>query len=222
MHLPAVASSPAWPSLRSGGANALVDGVVLLGVRVVACTVINIAEHRRREAAGMAAVINPALLDRMMNLPVAVTVIDPVVWAEMADLPPGILERAEDGASITRRLDAPLTIADVVVHAAAGRELRAVQDASLFAGFTRRWVAAPRSRVPEAAMLEAKLCGVGILDLCRKVLLPAEKPVALTKDGWSWLQEEKAYRRWLSGRPHIRGMESPSPATDGAKATKAS
>jgi len=201
MHLPAVASSPAWPSLRSGGANALVDGVVLLGVRVAAYTVINIAEHRRREAAGMTAVINPALLDRLMNLPVAVTVIDPVVWAEMADLPPGILERAEDGASITRRLDAPLTIADVVVHAAVGRELRAVQDVSLFAGFTRRWVAAPRSRIPEATMLEAKLCGVGILDLCRKVLLPAEKPVALTKDGWSWLQEEKAYRRWLSGRP---------------------
>jgi len=137
MHLPAVASSPAWPSLRSGGANALVDGVVLLGVRVAAYTVINIAEHRRREAAGMTAVINPALLDRLMNLPVAVTVIDPVVWAEMADLPPGILERAEDGESITRRLDAPLTIADVVVHAAVGRELRAVQDVSLFAGSTQ-------------------------------------------------------------------------------------
>ena len=70
-------------------------------------------------------------------------------------------------------------------------------------------------------MLEAKLCGVGILDLCRKVLLPAEKPAALTKDGWSWLQEEKAYRRWLSGRPGM-WAGGPSQATDGASVTRAS
>jgi hypothetical protein len=223
MHLPAIASSPALSaSLRSGRAEAVVEVVMLLGVRVTAYAVINIAEHRRRETAGMTAVINPALLDRLMNLPVGVPVIDPVVWAEMADQPPEILERGEDGASITRRLDSPLTIADVVVQAAAGRELRAVQDASLFASFTRRWVAVPRRRIPEATMLEAKLCGVGILDPSRKVLLPADKPVNLTIDGWSWLQEEKAYRRWLSGRTRIRGMESPSPATDGASVTEAS
>jgi hypothetical protein len=104
--------------------------------------------------------------------------------------------------SVTRRLEAPLSIAEVVVQAAAGRELRAVQDASLFAGFTRRWVAA--DRVPDAVLLEAKLCGVGILDAGYEVLLPAAKPVALTRDGWSWPLEEKVYRRWLGGRPGVR------------------
>ena len=178
------------------------SGVMLLGVRVTAHAAVNLAEHRRREAAGMAAVIDPALLDRLLDLPAGVPVIDPAGWAEMAGQPPGILERDSDGVSVTRRLEAPLSIADVVVRAAAGRELRAVQDASLFAGFTRRWVAA--DRVPDAVLLEAKLCGVGILDAGYEVLLPAAKPVALTRDGWSWLLEEKVYRRWLGGRPRVR------------------
>jgi hypothetical protein len=178
------------------------SGVMLLGVRVTAHAAVNLAEHHRREAAGMAAVIDPALLDRLLDLPAGVSVIDPAGWAEMAGQPPGILERDPDGVSVTRRLEAPLSIADVVVHAAAGRELRAVQDASLFAGFTRRWVAA--DRVPDAVLLEAKLCGVGIRGAGYRVLLPAAKPVALTRDGWSWLLEEKVYRRWLGGRPRVR------------------
>ena len=183
------------------------SGVMLLGVRVTAHAAVNLAEHRRREAAGMAAVIDPALLDRLLDLPAGVPVIDPAGWAEMAGQPPGILERDPDGVSVTRRLEAPLSIADVVVQAAAGRELRAVQDASLFAGFTRRWVAA--DRVPDAVLLEAKLCGVGILDAGYEVLLPAAKPVALTRDGWSWLLEEKVYRRWLGGRPRMRAEVKP-------------
>lgn len=182
-------------------------GVMLLGVRVTAYAVVNLAEHRRREACGMAAVIDPALLDRLLDLPVGVPVIDPAGWAGMAGQAPGILERDADGVSVTRRLESPLSIADVVVRIAAGRELRAVQDASLFAGFTRRWVAA--DRVPDAVLLEAKLCGVGILDADHKVLLPAAKPVALTRDGWSWLQEEKVYRRWLGGRPRMRAEVKP-------------
>jgi hypothetical protein len=182
-------------------------GVMLLGVRVTAHAAVNLAEHRRREAAGMGAVIDPALLDRLLDLPVGVPVIDPAGWAEIAGQEPGILERDVDGVSVTRRLESPLSIADVVVQTAAGRELRAVQDASLFAGFTRRWVAA--YRIPDAVLLEAKLCGVGILDAGYKVLLPAAKPVALTRDGWSWLLEEKVYRRWLGGRPGVRAEVKP-------------
>lgn len=188
----------------------------MLGVRVTAYTVINLAEHRRRQAARLAAVVSPVLLDRLLDLPAGIPVIDPVLWASMADQPPGVLERGEDGASVIRRLESPLLIADVVVGSVAGRELRAVQDASLFAGFTRRWVAAAFSRVPDAVMLEAKLCGVGIVDPGHRVLLAAEKPVAPTRDGWSWLLEEKAYRRWLSGRPRYAGTPCPGPATGGA------
>jgi hypothetical protein len=197
MHLPDVASSPAAVTSQQA-----VAGVMLLGVRVTAYAVVNVAEHRRREAARMAAVIDPALLDHLLNLPAGMPVIDPAGWAEMAGQPPRILERDPDGVSVTRRLESPLSIAEVVVRAAAGRELRAVQDASLFAGFTRRWVAA--DRVPDAVLLEAKLCGVGIRDARYRVLLPAAKPVALTRDGWSWLLEEKVYRRWLGGRPGVR------------------
>ena len=189
---------------RAGPLTSLqsVAGVMLLGVRVTAYAVVNLAEHRRREAAGMAAVIDPALLDRLLDLPAGVPVIDPAGWAEMAGQAPGILERDPDGVSVIRRLESPLSIAEVVVQAAADRELRAVQDASLFAGFTRRWVAA--DRVPDAVLLEAKLCGVGIRDAGYRALLPAAKPVALTRDGWSWLLEEKVYRRWLGGRPRVR------------------
>jgi hypothetical protein len=197
-----------------------VAGVMLLGVRVTAYTVINLAEHRRREAARMGSVIHPGLLDRLLDLPAGVPVIDPVVWAETAGQPPGILHRGEDGASVTRWLESPLTIAGVVVHAASGRELRAVQEASLFAGFTRRWVVTARGRVPDAARLEAELCGVGVVGPDHRVRLDAAKPAALTRDGWSWLLEERAYRRWLTGRPGIRATASPARATDGARALR--
>ena len=197
-------------------------GVMLLGVRVTAYAIINAAEHRRRETADLGAVINPALLDRLMDLPTGISVTDPVAWAEMADQPRGVAERHEDGARIIRRLESPLTITDVIVGAATGQELRAVQDASLFAGFTRRWVAATSGRISDAAMLEAKLCGVGIVDQRRRQLLPAEKPEGLTRDGWSWLLEEKTYRRWLTRRAGNHEQENPARATDGASDAGAS
>jgi len=222
MHLPAVTSPPAPLASPYGGEPGVPVSVMLLGVRVTAYGIINIAEHQRRETAGMGAVINPALLDRLMDLPIGISVTDPVAWAEMADQPRGVVERHEDSAGITRRLESPLTITDVIVGAAAGKELRAVQDASLFAGFTRRWIAATPSRIPDAAMLEAKLCGVGIVDQRRRLLLPAEKPEGLTRDGWSWLLEEKTYRRWLTRRAGNHEQESPARATDGASDAGAS
>jgi hypothetical protein len=210
MHLPAVTSSPALPASLNGGEPGVLVGVMLLGVRVTAYAIINIAEHQRRETAGMGAVINPALLERLMDLPIGMPVTDPVAWAEMADQPRGVTERHEDGARITRRLESPLTITDVIVGAATGQELRAVQDASLFAGFARRWIAATPSRIPDAAMLEAQLCGVGIVDQRRRQLLPAERPEGLTRDGWSWQLEEKTYRRWLIRRAGNHELGNPA------------
>lgn len=194
----------------------VVSGVVLLGVRVTAYALINVGEHRRREAAGMGAVTRPALLDRLLDLPAGAPVIDPVVWADMAGQPPGILDRGDDGASVTRWLESPLTIADVVVQAASGRVLRAVQEASLFAGFSRRWVAAG-GRVADTTLLEAKLCGVGLVDPDRRVLLAASRPAGLVRDGWSWLLEEQVYRRWLRPRLGDRGPASRDPAIDAAR-----
>jgi hypothetical protein len=222
MHLPVVTSSPAPLTSPDDGEPGVPVRVMMLGVRVTAYAIINIAEHRRRETAGMGAVINPALLDRLMDLPIGIPVTDLVIWAEMADQPCGIVECHEDGVRITRRLESPLTITDVVVDAPMGKELCGVRDASLFAGFTRRWVAATPSRIPDAAMLEAKLCGVGIVDQRRRRLLPAEKPEGLTRDGWSWLLEEKTYRRWLTRRAGNHEQESPARATDGASDAGAS
>jgi hypothetical protein len=222
MHLPAVTSSPAPLASPYGGEPGIPVSVMLLGVRVTAYAIISTAEHQRRETAGMGAVIDPAFLDRLMDLPIGISVTDPVAWAEMADQPRGVVERHEDGAGITRLLESPLTITDVIVDAVTGKELRAVQDASLFAGFTRRWIAATPSRIPDAAMLEAKLCGVGIVDKRRKQLLSAEKPKGLTRDGWSWLLEEKTYRRWLTRRAGNHEQESPARATDGASDAGAS
>jgi hypothetical protein len=198
------------------GAGQVVPGVVLLGVRVTAYAVINVGEHWRREAAGLGAVTRPALLDRLLDLPAGAAVIDPVIWAETADQPPGILDRGDDGASMTRWLEPPVTIADVVVQAAPGRALRAVQEASLFAGFSRRWVAAG-GHVADTTLLEAKLCGVGLVDPDRRVLLAASRPAGLVRDGWSWLLEEQVYRRWLSVRLGGRGTASPDPATGAAR-----
>jgi hypothetical protein len=222
MHLPPVTSSPAPLAAPYGGEPGGPVGVMLLGVRVTAYAIINIAEHQRRETAGMGAVIDPALLDRLMDLPIGISVTDPVAWVEMADQPGGVVQRHEDGARITRLLESPLTITDVIVDAATGKELRAVQDASLFAGFTRRWVAVIAGRIPDAAMLEAKLCGVGIVDQRLRQLLAAEKPQGLTRDGWSWLLEEKTYLRWLTRRAGSREKESPARATDGASDARAS
>src|SRR6266702_3966320 len=69
--------------LPSGGAGVLVPGVMLLGVRVAAWVIIDLGEHRRRGAAGVGAVVSPGLLDRLMDLPAGVPVMDPVVWVEI-------------------------------------------------------------------------------------------------------------------------------------------
>src|ERR1700760_383167 len=158
MHLPAVTRTPAPLAAPDGGEPAVPVRVMLLGVQVTAYAIINIAEHRRRAAAGLGAVTDPALLDRLMDLPTGVLVADPVAWEELADQPQGVISPCEDIAGITRRLQPPLTITDVVVESAKGKELRAVQNASLFAGFTRRWMVATSGRIPDAALLEAKLC----------------------------------------------------------------
>src|ERR1044072_2799343 len=117
MHLPAITSSPVPLGSPEGGEPGAPVQVMLLGVGVTAYAIINIAEHRRRETAGMGATTIPALLDRLMDLPIGIPVTDPVVGAELADQPSGVPEGDKDAARITRRLESPLTITDVVVDA---------------------------------------------------------------------------------------------------------
>lgn len=173
-----------------------VAAVNLLGVCVRVLGALDRAEHRRRQDAGATAVTDPDLLGRLLEVPAGQPVADPVLWAETASQPAGIVARGDDGHTVTRLLEPALVIDRVIVTAGRGREIRAVQRASLFAGFTARWVqvaADPR----EAVLLEAKLGGVGLLDAAGGVILAAE-PLDETIDGWAWLLREQAYGRWLT------------------------
>jgi len=187
---------------------------------VTALVTLDPAEHERRAAVGIGAVTDPALLDRLLDLPSGVPVTDPWIWAETAEQHPGIIDRDSDGRTVTRRLVPPLTVDDVIVARAAGQELRAVQDASLFAAFTRRWIAAARG-LPDAIVFEAKLTGVGVKDPQGKVLLDAEAPRLPVIDGWSWLLQEKSYQQWLSQPRQDYVTASQAPATGEATATRA-
>jgi hypothetical protein len=174
-----------------------VGPVWLLGVRVIAVARLSLAEHDRRSVAGLGAVTHQALLDRLLDLPARQPVGDPVVWAETSGLPDGIVDRGEDGYTVTRRLEPPLALDGVVVPAGRAGVLPPVQDASLFAGFTWRWVISMGPRIPRTAVLEAQLCGVGLLNHSGGVVLQAEPPQRRVVDGWSWLLQERTYRCWL-------------------------
>jgi hypothetical protein len=192
-----------WAGLAG---RAAVGPVWLLGVRVIAVARLSLAEHDRRSAAGLGAVTHPALLDRLLDLPAGQPVGDPVVWAETSDLPEGIVDRGDDGYTVTRLLEPPLALDGVVVPAGRAGVLRAVQDASLFAGFTCRWVASTRRTIRQTALLEAQLCGVGLLDHAGGVVLQAEPPQGRVVDEWSWLLQERTYRCWLrAGQEQRRG-----------------
>ena len=182
-----------------------VEQVNLLGVRVTARALLNCAEHERRSSLGLGAVTDPGLLDRLLGLPVRYPCGDPALWAETSAAAPGIVDHGADGCEVTRLLEPPLVVADVIVPAPRGQELGAVQDASLFASFTRRWAQTQGSVIQDTAVLEAKLCGVGLLTCHGRVILPAEPLASATADGWTWLLAEKAYRRWLRQATAARG-----------------
>jgi hypothetical protein len=216
-----VSTRTCWRDHRRGSPpDVEVERVSLLGVHVGVRAFLDAAEHERRVSAGLGAVTDPALLDRLMDFPLAVPVADAVAWAELMDQLPAVVGRAGDGFTVTRILQPPLTISEVVLTAAGGRELAAVQAASMFAGFARRWVVLTRSSVPDEVVLEAKLCGVGVVDQHGMVLLAGQHPVSPTIDGWTWLLQEKTYRRWLSEQSRGRGPGTPARATGKATAAQ--
>jgi hypothetical protein len=172
--------------------------VNLLGVPVTARAALDRPEHERRRTLGINAITNASLLDRLLNLPLGVPVADRVIWAETAGQPEGVVERAGDGQTVTRLVAPPLTIDCVMVSAQRRGWLRAVQDASLFACFAKRWVVISGRDVPGRLAIEAKFFGIGLMTPGGHVLLEAEKPTGLLIDGWAWLLREKTYQGWLS------------------------
>jgi hypothetical protein len=207
----------------AGSSDRVCVGLVnLLGVRVSARAILNQAEHERRRALGITALTDPALLGRLLELPVGCSVLDPVVWAETAGQPTGVVIRGDDGHTVTRLLEPALTVEDVIVPGPPGHEMQAVQDASLFASFTTRWVTVEAQGAPDAMVMEAKLCGVGLLGQDGQVILAAEQPTSSAIDGWAWLLWEKTYRRWLKEHSPAHETGNQAQATGEASATPTS
>ena len=61
-------------------------------------------------------------------------------------------------------------------------------------------VATARPKVPVAAVLEAKLVGVGLLGPIGQILLTVAPPMGLVIDGWTWMMRDKTHRRMLRQR----------------------
>jgi hypothetical protein len=175
-----------------------VDDVNLIGLKVTVVTVMDFEEHERRRRSGCGPVTDPALLGCLLRLAVGEPVADPVTWAETADQPESVVVRGADGMTVTRCLTIPLSIKDVIVRAHVGQELRAIQEASLFARFARRSVMTSRTDLPESIFLEAKLLGVGLVHVQGTKLLPGEAPAPTAADAWDWMIREQIYRQWLS------------------------
>ena len=168
-----------------------VGPVNLLGVPVTALVLLDHAEHRRRRAVSLGAVTDPGLPGCLLGLPAGELAFDQVLWAEVSLVPGGVVGRGDDGCTVTRLLEPPLVVTDVVVAGRRGRELRAVQDASLFAAVTRRWVRTSGEAVPVAVVLAAKLCGAGLLSPHDGVILAAGQLAPTTAGRWAWLLAER-------------------------------
>jgi hypothetical protein len=195
------------------GGRVGIGPVNLLGARVEAWACLNGYECERRSALGLGAVTDPALLERLLDLPLGESVDDPISWTETADQAAGIVERAEDCCTVRRVLEPPLRVTDVIVPGLAGRGLKAVRDASLFASFCSRWVALAEERPSDHVVMEAQLCGVGLLGPDGSALLSAELLSVPVIDGWTWLLWEKTYRRWLKILSSARETASQALAT---------
>lgn len=178
-----------WASIR-------VPRMLLLGVHVQEVHArLDPTEHERRTRVALGPITNPGLLDRLLDLPVGIPAADPIAWTELAFQPTGIVERADDGCTVTRLIHPPLRINEVV--AGRGRTLKAVQDASMFADYAPRWVSTNTGSVSDAVALEAHLYGVGVRTDAGTVLVHPEKRTATPIDRWSWIAQEDVYARWI-------------------------
>ncbi len=197
-HGPVVSPPPGQVRGEPGhDTDVVVERVCLLGTEVDAHMALCGVEHERRTSAALAAVTDPAVLDRLLDLPLDAAVADPIVWSETADQPVSVVERDGDGTTVTRRLQPPLTLRGVTAWAATGREASTVRRVAAFAGFVPRWVGLATSAIAEDTVLEARLLGVGLVTHGGHVLLEAEEQLGMTFDGWAWMLREKVYRRWL-------------------------
>lgn len=171
--------------------------VTLLGTQVAAVATLDLDEHNRRRELRLGGVTDPLLLDSLINLSGPQPAEDHPELTDVERTRNGIVEWRDDG-TIVRILRPVASLEAVVLRARHGHELAAVQAASLFAAYTYRWVEVPVDGIQDVVEMEAKVCGVGLVDASHGVVVEAEPPVDWRFDQWLWMLQEKVYERWLT------------------------
>jgi hypothetical protein len=165
---------------------------------------VDAAEHQRRLLHGLRAVHSPRLLRQLADLPRGVLVNDPVLRADTALLPDGVVEWSADG--IGRLLEPPVVLDAVVVPALGPARTRHVWIADRFAPYARRFVVTGEPRVDAATLVAASVRGVGLVTRLPEpeVVTVAAPASGRAEPGKGWLLAEQAYGAWIAGGQSAR------------------
>ena len=150
------------------------------------------AEHRRRQLAGLGAVLNWAVLDLLMDLPVGEPVPVGVVERDLLRcLPPGAVEVT--ATHITRLAVRPCRVHRAVISGTATR--RNLDRVGRFAPFCARTLLIPKPPRRPDFLSEADFWGIGVAlehaDGGHEVLVPEQAwiPRRHTVIGWRFAEE---------------------------------
>ncbi|MCK9925106.1 hypothetical protein MXD61_25100 [Frankia sp. AgPm24] len=177
-----------------------------LGAEALLCFDLDSDEHRRRQAAGLGAVVDVGVLELLLGLPLGQPVGrgDLGRWEQraVAKAPPGCLRIGE--GSVSRLARPPVSVRLAVLSA---RDWRVgLQRAGRLAPFTARAMALHRTpRDLPAACAEADFYGVGMF-LVRdgspaRMLVAPEPYRAARLSARIWWFAEQAYRAHLADVP---------------------
>lgn len=183
-----------------GWAGVVVHGVALLGQRVSVVAKIETEEHEWRGEAGIGALVDYELLDRLVDLPYRVPISAGADEAFAGARASGAVEI--DGGTVIRVVRRPCQVIGVLRHGDAW--LRSIEEMSLFAPLAARAVILSGGTADDdAAELEAASLGVGLARCDRDGLEPRvtvlPKPTSPRLSTGSWLMAETVYAAWLHG-----------------------
>lgn len=182
----------------------VVPGVRFATVHVTAVIRPDLAEIRRREAAGLGAVLSHDLTEVLAELPadwpVARSDLDPVTLQLLDAAPPGVVEHTS--TTITRLWRPALTVSGIMTTS---RDWRAgLRTVSLFAADAPRGLVLSRQpHKPEAMLIRARELGIGVLapdnsEQWRLLVAPEREPsYAPGPRHWRFLETTYLARRRL-------------------------
>lgn len=178
------------------------DAVRVSGGRGDAVLRVDGAEHARRTGAGVGAVTDLRLLDRLMCLPLGAD----IAWGDLDAEDAALFQRTSPGivtvsALGVRRLLVPAVTVDLVV-VRQSRWRAGLRAAAAFEPFAQRVLHLPQAPGRIADLLwEADLLGIGVWvggdDAPEQLLAPAPWRRRYVKAA-GWRFAERAYAAWLS------------------------